>query len=407
VFGKVRSAVDTLKATARALDPACIDGHDAAALFDAVSEGERVCGAMKALLARRIDETKVWREAGHRSAAHWVADATGETVGAACRALETAWALGALPETDAAFRAGRLSPTQAAEITSAAGTDPTAETELLDAAGSTSVKGLRDRCRQVRAGAEADDRAWARRLHVERRAHEWNDPEGFYRLEARLAPDAGARFSSAWQTHIDRIFRDARRAGIREPRAAYAADALVALATEGPCKPVEVRVTVDSVALARGHTEPGERCAIDRVGPVPVSTARALLDDASVAVLVRDGDDITAVTSPKRVIPAKLRRALEDRYPTCGVKSCANDQFLQIDHVVALEAGGETNVHNTWRICSHHHFLKTYAGWTVVGDPGNWDLVPSDDPDPPARPSSRDGESIPGNPSLVLGRTSS
>jgi Domain of unknown function (DUF222) len=111
VFGKVRSAVDALKATARALDPICIDGHDAAALFDAVSEGERVCGAMKALLARRIEETKVWRESGHRSAAHWVADATGETVGAACRALETARALGALPETDAAFRAGRLSPT--------------------------------------------------------------------------------------------------------------------------------------------------------------------------------------------------------------------------------------------------------------------------------------------------------
>ncbi|HEV8206719.1 MAG TPA: DUF222 domain-containing protein [Acidimicrobiia bacterium] len=402
MFGKVRSAVDALKATAHALDPACIDGHDAAALFDAVSEGERVCGAMKALLARRIEETKVWRESGHRSAAHWVADATGETVGAACRALETARALDGLSDTDAAFRAGRLSPTQAAEITSAAGADPTAETELLDAAGSTSVKGLRDRCRQVRAGAEADDRAWARRLHVERRAHEWTDPEGFYRLEARLAPDAGARFSSAWQTHIDRIFCDARRAGRREPRAAYAADALVALASEGPCKPVEVRVTVDSAALARGHTDAGERCEIDRVGPVPVTTTRALLDDASVAVLVRDGDDITAVTSPKRVIPAKLRRALEDRYPTCGVKSCANDQFLQIDHVVPLEAGGETNVHNTWRICSHHHSLKTYAGWKVVGEPGNWDLVPPDDPDPP-----RAAQLVSGNPSPVSRRTSS
>src|SRR2546421_788785 len=290
VFRKVRSAVDALKATARALDPARIDGHAAAALLDAVSEGERVCGAMKALLARRIEETKVWRESGHRSAAHWVAETTGETVGAAHRTLETARALGALPETDAAFRAGRLSPIQAAEITSAAGTDPTAESGLLDAAGSTSVKGLRDRCRQVRAGAEVDDRAWARRLHVERRAHEWNDPEGFYRLEARLAPDAGARLSSAWQAHIDRIFRDARRAGTRESRAAYAADALVALASEGPCKPVEVRVTVDSAALARGPTEPGERCEIAGVGPVPVTTARALLDDAAVAVITRDGD---------------------------------------------------------------------------------------------------------------------
>src|SRR6266699_3292749 len=179
-----------------------------------------------------------------------------------------------MPETDAAFRAGELSGTQAAEIAGAAGADPGAERELLEAAAETSVKSLRDRCRQVRAGAEADDRAWARRLHVERRAHEWNEPEGFYRLEARLAPDAGARFSSAWQAHIDRIFRDARRAGTLEPRAAYAADALVALASEGPSKPVEVRVTVDSSALARGHTAVGERCEIDRVGPVPVTTAR-------------------------------------------------------------------------------------------------------------------------------------
>ena len=257
MFEKVRGAVEALKATAHALDPARIDGRDAAALLEVVGEGERVCSAMKALLARRIEETKVWREAGHRSAAHWIAEATGETVGAACRTLETARALDALPETDAAFRAGRLSTTQAAEITSAAGADPAAETELLDAAGSTSVKGLRDRCRKVRAGAEADDREWARRLHLGRRAHDWNDPEGFYRLEGRLAPDAGATFRVAWYAHIDRIFREARRAGRREPRAAYAADALVALASEGPCKPVQVSAVVDSTALLAATLKPG------------------------------------------------------------------------------------------------------------------------------------------------------
>jgi hypothetical protein len=238
------------------------------------------------------------------------------------------------------------------------------------------VKGLRDRCREVRAGAEADDRSWARRLHAERRAHEWTDPDGAYRIEARLAPDAGARFSAAWKAHTDRIFRDARRAGRREPHAAYAADALVALASEGPCKPVEVRVTVDSAALSRGHTQAGERCEITGVGPVPVTTARALLDDASIAVMTRDGDDITAVSSPKRTIPVKLRRALEGRYPTCGVESCANDQFLEIDHVVPLEDHGRTELGNLWRLCSHHHRLKTYAGWTVVETIGDRDLVP-------------------------------
>jgi hypothetical protein len=373
VFAQV---LDELEQISRQLDPVALDGTRSAELFDDAARAERLCGSIKSRLARRVEETGVWRKSGHRSAAHWVADATGETVGAGARTLETARALEQLPETDAAFRAGKLSDVQAAEIASTVVADPLAEAELLEAAGSTSVKGLRDRCREVRAGAEGDDKAWARRLHLGRRAHEWMDPDGAYRIEARLAPDAGARFSSAWKAHVDRIFCDARRAGRREPRTAYAADALVALASEGPCKPVEVRVTVDSAALARGHTENGERCEIDQLGPVPVTMARELLDDASVAVMVRDGDDITAVSSPKRTIPMKLRRALEARYPTCGVNGCANDQFLEVDHVIPIEEHGETNILNTWRICSHHHDLKTYGGWRVVGEPGNWDLVP-------------------------------
>jgi hypothetical protein len=380
VFAQVLGELEQIS---QELIPRTFDAQRAVELFNDAARAERLCTAIKARLARRIEETKVWRDSGHRSAAHWVAEATGATVGVAARTLETARALEQLPETDAAFRAGQLSDVQAAEITSAAAADPSAEAELLDAAGTTSVKGLRDRAREVLAGAEDDDQAWARRLHVGRKAHEWTDPDGAYCLSARLAPDAGARLSSAWKAHIDRIFCDARRAGRREPRAAYAADALVALASEGPCKPVEVRVTVDSAALARGHTENGERCEIDRIGPVPVSTARMLLDDASVAVLVRDGDDVTAVSSPKRTIPVKLRRALEAKYPTCGVQSCAKDEFLEVDHVVPVAEGGRTELANAWRICPHHHHLKTYFGWKVVGEPGNWDLVPPDDPDPP------------------------
>jgi 5-methylcytosine-specific restriction endonuclease McrA len=100
-------------------------------------------------------------------------------------------------------------------------------------------------------------------------------------------------------------------------------------------------------------------------------------------VLTQDGDDITAVSSPRRTIPIKLRRALEARYPTCGVQGCANDQFLEIDHVVPLAEGGRTEVANTWRVCPHHHVLKTYFRWKVVDKRGNWNLVPPDHPDPP------------------------
>src|SRR5215211_7561243 len=168
VFARVLSGLEQIS---EELVPGALDGRRAAELFEDAARAERLCSAIKSRLARRVEETKVWREGGHRSAAHWVAEATGETVGAAARTLETARALECLPETDAAFRAGKLSETQAAEVAGAAAADPRTEAELLEAASSTSVKGLRDRCRQVRAGAESDDQAWARRLHLNRRAH--------------------------------------------------------------------------------------------------------------------------------------------------------------------------------------------------------------------------------------------
>ena len=113
MFQQLRRAVGDLEAVSQALDPGCLDGRAASALVELAARGERICSAIKALGARRLEETNAWREGGHRSAAHWIAEATGETVGAAGRALETARALEHLPRTDAAFRAGDLSPTQA------------------------------------------------------------------------------------------------------------------------------------------------------------------------------------------------------------------------------------------------------------------------------------------------------
>jgi hypothetical protein len=386
VFGEIRVAVDSLEAIARALEPWRLDGRDAKALVEVAAQGERICASIKALGARRVEQSNVWRDGGHRSAAHWVAETTGATVVSAARTLETARALDQLPETDAAFRAGKLSETQASEITSTAAADPSAEAALLEAAASTSVKGLKDRCREVRAGAEVDDQAWARRLHEQRRAHDWTEPDGAYCLSARMAPDAGARFSSAWKAHIDLIFADARRAGRREPRAAYAADALVALASEGPCKPVEVHVTVDSSALARGHTSPGERCEIKGVGPAPgrdrSGAAGRCASERPLARrrrhhrrLVTEADDPDEASPCARSALPDLRCAVVRERPVPGDRSRGPDR-----------AGGETSIQNAWRICSHHHVLKTYGGWVVIGEPGNWDLVPPDGSDPPAGP---------------------
>ena len=148
-----------------------------------------------------------------------------------------------------------------------------------------------------------------------------------------------------------------------------------------------MKLTVDHAAVVRGHLEPGERCELDGLGTVPVTVARALLDDARISVLVRDGTEITTVTSPKRTIPASLRRTLEAKYPVCGNLGCDNDKFLQIDHIVPIADGGPTTIDNTWRLCSHDHDLKTYCGWIVVGEGDERRLVP---PPPPGGTRSPD-----------------
>jgi hypothetical protein len=272
-----------------------------------------------------------------------------------------------------------LSATQASEIAETASCAPDAEAELLATATEASVKVLRDECRRVRAESVADDAAWAARLHASRRLDRWKDPDGMGRGDWKLAPAECARINRAVDDEIEVLFRAARKDGRCESRAAYAADALVNLVLRGPSKPPEMKLTVDETAVSRGYVEPRERCEIDGFGPVPVTVARALLQDASVSVLVRDDQgEIVAATRAKRTIPRGLRRRLGHRFPVCGNHDCRGDGPFEIDHIVAIEHGGQTDDANTWRLCRHCHRLKTSFGWhvEVIDDEGRQRLVP-------------------------------
>jgi hypothetical protein len=187
----------------------------------------------------------VWRSEGARSSAHWLAERSGGTVGDAERTLRTARALDELPATDAAFRSGALSTTQASEIAETAAGTPDAEAALLATATESSVKVLRDECRRVRAESVADDAVWAARLVSGRRLDRWKDPDGMGRGDWKLPSVECARVNRAIDDEIEVLFAAARKEGRCETRAAYAADALVNLVLRGPSKPPEVKLTVD------------------------------------------------------------------------------------------------------------------------------------------------------------------
>src|SRR5437588_12552491 len=121
------------------LEPEAVAADAAAGLVDTFATIEKLAGAGKALAARRVAASNLWRGAGERSAAHWLARRAGASVGAAMATLETAARLGELPAVDAALRAGELSAVQANEIASAAGADAKAEAELVAVARDNGV----------------------------------------------------------------------------------------------------------------------------------------------------------------------------------------------------------------------------------------------------------------------------
>jgi hypothetical protein len=279
--------------------------------------------------------------------------------------------LESLPATREAFVSGLLSEAQAAEISAAASADPAAESSLLALADQESFLALREQCQQVRAAATGDEDA-AERIRRGRYLRNWIDRDGAVRLDARLAPDDGARLLASVGASAARLQAEARRSGQREPEEAYRADALVALAGGKGAPKAMVHVHVDASAFERGRTRLGETCRISGVGAIPVAVARRLASGGVVKVIERDGVDVRRVAHAGRTIPAHLRTALESRDPTCVVPGCDVRSGLEIDHLVSFADGGPTRLDNLARLCRWHHAQKTHHGWQLSGKPGVW-----------------------------------
>ena len=353
----VVEVIDALATVVAGLDVAVVSGDDAAGLTELFARGERLCATAKAMAARRAATGQAWARAGHRGPDQWLAQLSGSSPAAARTSLAVAEQMEAQPALAQACQAGALSSDQAGHIAAAAQVDPAATPGLVDQASRHGLFGLRDSCRQVvHAGRSAPhDQARRAGLHARRYLRSWIDPDGAGRLDARLSPDAYAQFRALLHPYQTAQFAAARQAGRPAHPDCYAADALLAALTAagsprpgpghrsspgdehprvGP--PATVIAVIDHAALVRGYTQGGECCRINGVGPVPVATVRAMLDDAFLAAVVRDGIDIRSLAHLGRYPTAAQRTALYVRDRTCVVPGCDNQHGLQAHHTQGL-----------------------------------------------------------------------
>ena len=405
VLSQVDAAIEQLETVVAALDPDVLDGALAARYVEAFVRVERLGAAGKALAVRRVAATGSWKQAdgAHRDAASWVAALSGTTVGQATGLLETAARLEALPATEAALRAGDLSPAEVSLVADAATADPHAERELLARADVDGIKSLRDRCLRVKAAARTDEVAHYERIRAARSLRAFTDADGAGRIDIRGPLDDTARIMAALEPYERELFA-APAHGERAGADAIAFDALVRLATtprdadepdaapDAKCNAgrrpeVAVNVRVDHAALIRGHTVPGEVCEIVGAGPIPVALVSQLLDDALVRTLLVDGTDVLAVSHPGRLIPARLRTAIVDAQPACAIEGCHQTRHLEIDHNQPVELGGLTARWNLNRLCRRHHRHKHQHDLRLVGVGTDLRFVPAAEWTPPDEPS--------------------
>ena len=419
----VADANDRLAEVLRDLEPARITGPDAVRLYSCLAAVERLAAAGRTLLAPRIEESGVWRDSGHPSPASLLATLEGVPTGQARRTLEVGHRLHHLPGTEDALRRGALSGPKAAELTGAAILDPGTEQDLLAGAGEQPLQEVKERCRRARAAAaEHDPIATTRRIRAARHFTSWTDAEGAFCYQGRDTAERGARMLH----RIEAVARGLRSSGGVEvgpnddaagpvPGRAHRADAFYLLMTRGPSvhedesgdgaprtgrPPLSgdrsgsaedlidrpptctVMVRVDLDALLRGAVGPGEICEIDGHGPIPVPMARDMANDAFLAYVFHRAGEIRAISHFGRTINRRLRTALVHRDRTCVVPGCDVAWGLEIDHVVPFAEGGPTALDNLALLCHHHHFLKTFEGWTLertddlTGGPPGWTFTP-------------------------------
>jgi hypothetical protein len=407
--GPIRS-VQAAEAACRAAaasvkDPDDIPASQAVLLYETLERAGRSIAAAKTLLARRVADSGQWKTKGHGSAAEHLAQIAGRSLGAARSELDTSNALPGLDATREALLGGEVSESQAQIIANAAKANPQAEQSLIGKAKRSNHTQLRDEAQKAKAAADKDADARHRRIHAERHLSRHTDLEGAWNVQAKGTVVDGSIISSELDRLTDEIFLDAGAAGIRECRDAYAFDALTEMARrsaslrrDGRAADVDGRkkrklaapqhlalLRLDIEALWRGYVEGDELCEITGIGPIPVESAKAMLGDAVLKLVLTRGVDVLNVTSLTRGPTQAMQYARLWTSPWCTVEGCTKTR-LEHDHRWGAEYKDtrHTRFDELDGVCHHHHDLHTRFGWALLPGTGKRPMVGPDDPRHPA-----------------------
>ena len=359
------SSAAALRQALAGFDPGLLPGAGCAEAAEQLAATAKACAGAAVLAAARALAEGAHRERGFSDGRAWLARHSGQTGGAARRALRTAELLGACPATTAALLAGEVSLEEAGEVARAEEEVPGGEEELLGLARTGGLAKLREAVRERTAAAAGPDELH-RRQQAGRHFRHWQDRLGMVCFSGSLPPGDGVPLAKRVEEEAARRSRAARAAGgEEEPFEAHAADALAALVagSAGRSNRADLVVVVDLWAWRRGFAHPGEPAHVLGGGPLPVRLALELCRDAFVKAVLVDGVEVRAVKHFGRHLGAELRTALDlgppPRFAGAACAECGGRFGLEYDHVDPVANGGPTSYDNLQPLCWRHHRDKT------------------------------------------------
>lgn len=132
---------------------------------------------------------------------------------------------------------------------------------------------------------------------------------------------------------------------------------------------VEGSASTSGIRWIEGSAPSFEMPRVEGVGPISIAQAEALCGGADGWMRILTHPETGAVLSVGRDLyrpPPALRRLVRWRADRCMAPGCGMPAGrCEIDHTVAWETGGTTELSNLAPICKGHHLVKHHGGWQV------------------------------------------
>jgi hypothetical protein len=332
----------------------------------------------------RVDRSGIFGQDGSKSATAYVARAANETHGWAAQRVRLGRALSdQLPETLAAWHAGRIGMAQATIICGAVkGLEELLAEEieriLAQAASEISTKDLSGLAEIIVAEAAPEDAAERDKQNYDRQHLSLSKTlNGQWKLDGRFDAEAGAIIRAVLDAftqkpesmlgpdgaNLDTTTPGFRRAQGLTEMCRQAAEHSENCQTGGAKPTVVITIDHDDLVHGTGVAD------IEGGSVLPGAAVRRIACDAAViASSLTGGGSKLSFGRTTRIIATGLKTHLVSRDGGCIFPGCdAPPAYCQVHHLIHWGREGRTEPCNLILLCHFHHHLMHEGGWTATG----------------------------------------